>query len=280
MSTPINVDTPINPNPTPTADPITLLANPTPTNATYELVASFTRLPINFKNIVTPFAIKYATITCKIDNLKLRITELEAHLTANTAPDFIIKQFKNILKNENELIMKQAMIRMKLNHLLTLKITQTNELIHQLTYRHTSFMTQAGTAVRTIALSDIPNDQEFWNAYLDYNISLKLEEFRRKQANDNEIKLKKQLLFTEKTANDSIPVAITQKELKTMNTKLKNLEIKLKTRPTSNPNKKQAAKRTNTSKSTTKNPKQDFHNGKQSKSQTASPKPRRTRRNN
>ena len=252
MSTPITIDPTIEPSVPLENNSAQLLPSPNLTSTTSIVIESFNKLPNCFKQTVTSFSIKYSTIICRIDNLKLRITELEDHLTENTAPDFIVKQFKNILKQENELLIKQAIIKMKMNQLLTLRITQTNELIVEFNNRHVVFQPHINLVIQTITDSTIPTSPIFWNPYLDYFISLKLIEFRVKQALDSEKKAKKQLLFNEKTAADAVPVVITHKELKTLTRKLKKLETKLKTPPKQNTTKKQASKRNNNSTSTTK----------------------------
>jgi hypothetical protein len=280
MSTPINVDPPIDPTNLSQTNTTTLSAYPTLRPTTLTQSEAYNKLPNIYKNTITPIALKFSTIICKIDNLKTSIDDLSSHLAANTAPDYITKQFKNILKNENELLVKQAVIKLKLNQLNALKIAQTNELIIQFNQRSTVSTPQLLSITQTLTADYIPTEQSFWESYLDFHISLKLIDFRRKQALDQEIKAKKQLLFNEKNATDSIPVVFTKKDLRTLDSKLKKLAIKPKTRPRSNTTNKQATNSNTTSKSTTKTPKKVFHARKQNKSRTVPPKPKNTGKKN
>lgn len=277
MSTPITIDNSIEPNVPLQSNSVALSASPTLLTTTNEWIEEFNQLPNHINRIAAPFVIKYSTILCKLDNLKLRINELETHLTQNTAPDFIIKQFKNMLNQENELLIKQSIIKMKMNQLLTLKITQANELITEFKNRTTVFMTRISAVLATITNSSTPRTSIFWIPYLDYFISLKLIEFQDKQELDKEKKAKKQLLFNTKSTTEAIPVVMTQKELKTLNNKIKNLELN-QTRTRTNTKKKQANNPTTTSKSNSKPTRKVFPKRKQNKSQSVPPKPKNTRK--
>ena len=277
MSTQINIDSTIESSSSTVSTTAELMTYPTILKSTSAQTEMYKNLPIVFKQILTPFTIKYATTLCKIDHLITQINELEAHITASTAPDFIIKQFKNILNQEHEALLKSSFIRMKLNHHHQLKVTQTNSLIFQFKHRETAFLPAINETLTTIAISDINHDHMLWSSFHDYLLSLKLIEFRRKQASDNEIKIKKKLLFDIKSTTESIPVVITQKELKTLNNKLKNLELQ-QTHTRNNPKKKQANNPTTTSKSNSKPTTKVFPKRKQKKSQSVPPKPRNTRK--
>jgi hypothetical protein len=271
MSTPINVDLSIDPINLAQTATNTLAAYPTIKKSSYTLLDEFKLLPNIFKTNIAPIAFKFSTIICRIDNLKLNIDDLSTHLTANTAPDYIIKQFKNILKNENELLAKQAVIRIKVNSLYTLKITQANDLISQFNHRFDISTPLIEKMIQKMNISDIPTERTFWEPYLDHLISLKLVEFQCKQDRDHEIKAKKLILFNEKKAKDSIPVVITQKVFNNLNNRSKNLVNKPKGRPRSNTTNKQATNRTTTPKSDPSNPRKVFQPRKQKKSPTVPP---------
>jgi hypothetical protein len=278
MSTPISVDSSIEPtspqqiNIDSNPNPNTLIACSNLITTPYEQLEDYKKLPNIFKTTITPIALKFSTIICKIDNLKLNIDDISTHLAANTAPDYIIKQFKNILKKDKELILKQMLIKNKLNQLFSDKIEQANELIQQFNLRSNISTPQIFAILRTVPLTGLPDLQPYWDAYLDYHIGLKLIEFRRKQALDHEIKAKKRILFNEKIAKDAIPVVITQKMFKNLNLNSKNLVNKPRARPRSNTTNKQATSRTTNPKSDPSNPRKVFQPRKQKKSPTVPPK--------
>ena len=277
MSTQINIDPTIESSSSTVSTTGELMDFPTILQSTSAQTELYKNLPIVFKQILAPCAIKFATTICKIDHLITQINELEAHITATTAPDFIIKQFKNILNQEHEALLKSSFIRMKLNHHHQLKVTQANSLIFQFNHRETAFLPAINETLTTIAISDINHDHMLWSSFHDYLLSLKLIEFRRKQASDNETKMKKKLLFNTKLTTEAIPVVITQKELKSLNNKIKNLELN-QTRTRTNTKKKQANKPTTTSTSSPKPNRKGFQNRKQKKSPSVPPKPRNTRK--
>jgi hypothetical protein len=83
--------------------------------------------------------------------------------------------------------------------------------------------------------------------------------------------MRKKILFDTKSTTESIPVVITQKELKNLNY-IKNLELQ-QARTRNNPKKKQANNPTTTSKSNSKPTRKVFPKRKQKKSQSVPPKP-------
>jgi hypothetical protein len=229
------------------------------------------------KNIKT-LAKKHAITHCRITNLENQLTELRTHATNRTTPEFIIKQYKNILTKPEETTLKAALLVNKIEQITHQRQIQLIDCITIFNGRHTdvSNATQFGRQLLTSS-PDFLNPTHINQALpsiLDYYIIHQLCEFETKQTIDKEKKDIKRRKLEEHRANN-VPTMATSIDIQRINKQLKNLKIKTKTirnKPPKATNLKKAYKKDNNNK------KVHFQQRKQKKSQAVSNK-RRKRRN-
>ena len=243
------------------------------------IVDNIDNLPKPIIKIINVIANKCAINYSKINNLNNYLEVLDKHKETQTFPDSLMKEFKNILKDDEET--KALILKAKLEQIIKSKSLLLIEEIKIFNNRQPLIIDDLEYA-RTIY--QYTNREDFNNTIttiLDYYISSKLIEFDTKQKADKLKKEAKKEKLEKKKELDNIPLAINTKDFKKLQDKILNLEKKLKTvRNLKNPNPKPKPKPRSKDKLNSKNKKgKHFPKGRQSKSQTTTSQANTTRRN-
>ena len=236
-------------------------------------------LPKPIIKIINVIANKCAINYSKINNLNNYLEVLDKHKETQTFPDSLMKEFKNILKDDEET--KALILKAKLEQIIKSKSLLLIEEIKIFNNRQPLIIDELEYAR---SIYQYTNREDFNNTIttiLDYYISSKLIEFDTKQKVDKLKKEAKKEKLEKKKELDNIPLAINTKDFKKLQDKILNLEKKLKTvRNLKNPNPKPKPKPKSKDKINPKNKKgKHFQKGRQSKSQTTTSQANTTRRN-
>ena len=243
------------------------------------IVDNIDNLPKPIIKIINVIANKCAINYSKINNLNNYLEVLDKHKETQTFPDSLMKEFKNILKDDEET--KALILKAKLEQIIKSKSLLLIEEIKIFNNRQPLIIDELEYAR---SIYQYTNREDFNNTIttiLDYYISSKLIEFDTKQKADKLKKEAKKEKLEKKKELDNIPLAINTKDFKKLQDKILNLEKKLKTvRNLKNPNPKPKPKPKSKDKINPKNKKgKHFQKGRQSKSQTTTSQANTTRRN-
>jgi hypothetical protein len=227
-------------------------------------------LPKAMIKTITTLAHKHAVHHSRITNLEKQITELTTHKTNQTTPEFIIKQYKNILTKPEEAPLKAALMISKIEQLIHQRQVQLIETITIFNARFNDLSTATELSLRLFRNSPVYLNPAHVNialpSFLDFNIINKLCDFDSKQAADRAKKEAKKKKLEEHRATNITTMA-TSKDIQKINKQLKQLTIK-------------TTKALNKTSKSPKSPKKvHFQKGKQKKSQSASNNKRKRNRN-
>jgi hypothetical protein len=194
--------------------------------------------PDTIFQILQIHSIEHAKMKCKHDGTTALITSLTTHRTNGTIPPSLETYFKNKYLKEDEAAFRAAMI-----------LASTNKEIAQLTARNTTLLAlyndrylSTTRALQPFAAGGILIDNVFMALILDFLTSHTIAEFIHKQIKDTAKKATKQERFNLRKETDAQPIAITKRQLTSMQTTMKALQSQVATLKIKNQGKAKGAK--------------------------------------
>jgi len=250
-------------------DPNNYIITPLATTS-LEVIEKIQTLPKPMMKILNELANTFAITYSTIQNLDKQLGELHDHETNKTIPEYLLKQFKKVLKDDDPI--KAYLLNMKLEELIRSKSIKLIEAITVFNSRASTTLRETEYARTTYQIPQEDINENQWIIVLDHLISNILVTFNHKQQKDKKKKEEKQEKLMKKREESNIPQVINTKDFKKLQSKIvkleKSLTLKKSKTKTKGKNKpKNENKNNNKNNPNKSNPKKHFHKGRQQKSQ-------------
>jgi hypothetical protein len=181
-------------------------------------------IPPAILNQIKHFAKNMAAVKCHIQNLQDKITSLRHNLDNGEIPNELAFKFKKILNSENEQSLKEELIKLSINQMITTKTDKMTELTNIFDNRRYELESKLNPIT---SLCDINIDERELEDLLDTNIKNHLATFMIKQIKDKEKKADKQAKFAKQKELQNETAKINVREFQTLKAKINTLQNKI-----------------------------------------------------